>query len=69
MADKYCPLKFTATELASSATYYCSKEHCAWWDDLAGFCAIAVIAKFGSEGSFYHRRQVQKEALGSAKGG
>jgi len=50
--QKYCPLKFSSTELSSSDTYYCSKEYCAWWDRLAGDCAITVIAKLGLEGSF-----------------
>ena len=31
---------------------YCKKEKCAWWDILAGDCAIVVIAKLGLEGSF-----------------
>ena len=66
--QQYCPLKFSADKLASSETYYCDKRKCAWWDNLAGLCAILVIAQFGEEGSFYRHRQEQKEALDAARG-
>ena len=46
--DKYCPIDTHPWEIDSM----CKKEKCAWWDILAGDCAITVIAKLGLEGSF-----------------
>jgi len=65
---KYCPLLFAVTELPEIASF-CLKETCAWWDDFTGLCAISVIARFGSEGSFYVQRQEQKESMDKARGG
>lgn len=45
----------------------CMKEKCAWWDDITGLCAILVIARFGSMGSFYVRRQEQKADMKGAE--
>jgi len=55
---KYCPLKF-AIPLERVMSLDCDKG-CAWWDDITGLCAIAVIARFGSESAFYVGRQKQK---------
>lgn len=53
---KYCPLAYAvgkgAYDQEISNFDYCTKEKCAWWDILAGDCAITVIAKLGLEGSF-----------------
>lgn len=65
---KFCPLLFAVTELPEIASF-CLKEKCAWWDDIAGSCAILVIAQFGEEGSFYVQRQEQKESINRGKGG
>jgi len=59
--EKKCPLG--SVEWPRSD---CGKEKCAWWDSLAGLCAVLVIAQFGTEGSFYRHR---KEALDRARGG
>lgn len=65
--EKMCPISFAPSH---KETYYeCQKEKCAWWDNLAGLCAVLVIAQFGDVGSFYHDRQKQKEAPGRAYGG
>jgi len=50
---KLCPLKFITPKdrIADEVGWNC-KEDCAWWDRLAGDCAITVIAKLGLEGSF-----------------
>jgi len=70
--DKHCPLTFTtgkgAYDQEVSDFSYCREKSCAWWDNLAGLCAVLVIAQFGEEGSFYRQRQERKEALDSARG-
>ena len=64
--EKMCPMSFNSHK----ETYYeCQKKDCAWWDELAGLCAVVVIAQFGSEGSFYRHRQEQKESMNRARGG
>ena len=63
--EKMCPMSFNSHK----ETYYeCQKEECAWWDDITGFCAIAVLARFGSEGSFYVQRQERKADLIADRG-
>lgn len=55
MADKkrtICPLTYRLFTHTAGDFDYCVKEQCAWWDILAGDCAITVIAKLGLEGSF-----------------
>ena len=62
--EKYCPLTFSTTKGAYdqevSDFSYCREKSCAWWDDFTGLCAVSVIARFGSEGSFYVQRQEQQ---------
>ena len=54
--EKLCPLTYAVgkgaydQEVASFDD--CKEKDCAWWDILAGDCAITVIAKLGLEGSF-----------------
>lgn len=53
---KICPLTYTSRKGAYDQQQgdfaYCEEVNCAWWDILAGDCAIVVIAKLGLEGSF-----------------
>lgn len=65
--EKYCPLRFRVHYPESEKQ--CIKKKCAWWDNITGLCAITVIARFGSEGSFYRHRQEQKELINRARGG
>ena len=65
MAEKkYCPLSYAAGKGAYDQEVanfdYCKKVNCAWWDDFTSLCAIAVIARFGAEGTFYMARKEQK---------
>jgi len=48
LEGKTCPL----SRLNSYYGDTCLEKLCAWWDILAGDCAIVVIAKLGLEGSF-----------------
>ena len=61
---KICPLTYTSGKGAYDQEVldfdYCAKEKCAWWDILAGDCAIVVIAKLGLEGSF---NAINKEVI------
>jgi len=61
---KICPLTYTsgkgAYDQEVSDFDYCVEKQCAWWDDITGLCAIAVIARFGAEGAFHVGRREQK---------
>jgi len=54
---KLCPLIMSS---GRDDYVYCRKEKCAWWDDITGLCAVAVIARFGAEGAFHVGRREQK---------
>ena len=56
MAYKLCPMSFNLNGPCRN----CIKEQCAWWDDITGLCAIAVIARFGAEGAFHVGQREQK---------
>ena len=56
LEGKTCPL----SRLNSYYGDTCLEKLCAWWDDITGLCAVAVIARFGAEGAFHVGRREQK---------
>ncbi len=59
--SKYCPL-------VEGEGHSCCEQQCAWWDDFTGLCAVLVIARFGSEGSFNLQRREREADLKADRG-